>query len=281
MPANTHTAVSSDGEYEDWIELYNAGGDIDLSGYWLSDDRDAPFKWQFPKGSVIKSKGFLLLFADGLGADYTDNLNFRLNRSGEELVLTSPDGLETIDYIKFPECADDVSYGRNGDGNHEWIFFKLSTPGTSNIPKSVDGKIYINEFMAKNAETILDENGNAGDWIELYNPDSQDRNIGGWFLTDSDNNLSKWQFPVGSLIEANSFLLIWADGDPEAGELHANFKLGGGGEQVLLVGPDGTTISDSLSYGEQEDDISYGRLLDAGAEWMFFEEPTPGATNNV
>ncbi|MDA3843341.1 MAG: lamin tail domain-containing protein, partial [Candidatus Kapabacteria bacterium] len=281
MPANTQTVANSDGEFEDWIELYNAGVDIDMSGYWLSDNRDAPFKWQFPKGYYLKSKSTTKFFADGLGADNTNNLNFKLSRSGEEVLLTSPDGLETIDYIKFPECADDVSYGRNGDGSHEWISFAAATPGKSNIPKTVDGKIYINEFMAKNSETILDENGNAGDWIELYNPDSVDRDIGGWFLTDSDNNLSKWQIPVGSLIEAFSFLLIWADGDPEAGEFHANFKLGGTGEQVLLVGPDGATIIDSLSFGVQEDDISYGRFIDAGAEWMFFEEPTPGATNNV
>ena len=53
-------------DYSDWIELYNAGEvDADLSGYYLTDDPDNPFRWKIPPGTAIKAKGFLRFWADG------------------------------------------------------------------------------------------------------------------------------------------------------------------------------------------------------------------------
>ena len=42
-----------DGEYPDWIEIYNPGqSTINLQGYGLSDDPADPFKWTFPNMSI-------------------------------------------------------------------------------------------------------------------------------------------------------------------------------------------------------------------------------------
>lgn len=65
MPSNTFTIADEDGDFPDWIELYNpTTAPIDLTGYGLSDDPDEPFKWVLPHG-VIKPQQHRLIFASG------------------------------------------------------------------------------------------------------------------------------------------------------------------------------------------------------------------------
>ena len=100
--------------------------------------------------------------------------------------------------------------------------------------------------------------------------------LGGLFLTDDPDDLTKWMIPDGTVIQPQSFLLFWCDEDQ--GELHTNFKLSSGGEFLALVNIDGVTILDSITFGEQSDDISYGRIFDASRECNFLS-PTPRITN--
>jgi len=74
--------------------------------------------------------------------------------------------------------------------------------------------------------------------------------------------------------------LIWADDDTEQGPFHAGFKLSRSGEDIGLFESDGQTLIDSLSFGPQQEDISYGRSVDGGDIWQFFENPSPGTANS-
>ncbi len=144
--------------------------------------------------------------------------------------------------------------------------------------------LYINEFMASNDATIADENGDYDDWIEIYNPNDFAVNIGGFYITDDLTDLTNYQIPdtdsSATTIPAGGFLLLWADKDTDQGILHVNIKLSGSGEQIGLVAPNGTTFVDSLTFGEQTTDVSYGRKPDGSDNWQFFDNPTPGASNN-
>ncbi len=145
--------------------------------------------------------------------------------------------------------------------------------------------LYINEFMASNDTTYYDPaTDDYPDWIEIYNPGSTPVNIGGYYITDGLDDLTAWQIPDtqpdSTTVPANGFLLLLADRKPEYGVLHVNLKLSGGGEQIGLTAPNGTTIIDSLTYGEQTTDISEGRLPDGSDNWTNFDNPTPGASNN-
>ncbi|MEI6749718.1 MAG: lamin tail domain-containing protein [Bacteroidota bacterium] len=63
--SNRSTLADEDGDYEDWIELYNSGsGVVDLYNYGLSDDPASPFKWRFPS-VAIQPGSYLLVFASG------------------------------------------------------------------------------------------------------------------------------------------------------------------------------------------------------------------------
>ena len=74
------------------------------------------------------------------------------------------------------------------------------------------------------------------------------------------------------------FLLIWCDDNESQGPMHTNFKLSMNGEQIVLMRSDGITIIDSISFGSQEIDQSYGRIPDGNQEWSFMI-PTPGLPN--
>ena len=99
------------------------------------------------------------------------------------------------------------------------------------------------------------------------------------YLTDNPDNLTKWVFPEGFVIPANGHMLIWCDEEQEQGALHTNFKLSSGGEFIALVAGDGFTIIDSLSFGSQTVDVSYGRVSDGNTSWDFFTTPTPNSSN--
>lgn len=103
------------------------------------------------------------------------------------------------------------------------------------------GDLVITEFMAVNGGVARDEDGDSPDWVEIFNAGPGAVDLGGYSLTDDALDLSKWVFP-SVVLGAGEFLVVWASDknrrDAE-GELHANFKLSGGGEYLGLVEPDG------------------------------------------
>ncbi len=145
----------------------------------------------------------------------------------------------------------------------------------------------ISEFMASNSTALADDDGEFSDWIEIHNPDAFPVNLGGWYLTDSESNKVKWQFPSVTL-PAGGYLVIFASGKDRrnpASTLHTNFSLATRGEYLALVRPDGITVAADFGaqFPEQTTDVSYGLATDAngglGAA-AFLSRPTPGARNS-
>lgn len=176
-------------------------------------------------------------------------------------------------------------------GTYYWYFYASNSHGTERYPthdfyefnviqENDSSSVIINELLAKNEITNVDENSEYDDWVELWNLSDSVVDLSNNYLTDNPDNLSKWMFPSGSTIEPNSFLIIWCDNDEEQGPLHTNFKLSSDGEFLALVAADGITIQDSITFPEQEEDISYGRTVDDMSIWDFMS-PTPGASNDV
>jgi len=137
--------------------------------------------------------------------------------------------------------------------------------------------------MASNNNNIQDSQQQYDDWIEIYNYGEDTVDIGGLYLTDNLSDPVKWQIPVDNpaltTVEPAGHLLIWADGDTSDPGLHANFKLDADGEEIALFKSDGTTMIDSVIFGEQTSDISYGRYPDGAENWRYFGSPSPAAEN--
>jgi spore coat protein CotH len=142
---------------------------------------------------------------------------------------------------------------------------------------SGDAKLFINEFMASNDETISDEHGDYDDWIEVYNADDETVWLGDKYLTDNLSSPDKWQMP-DAYIEAKAYQIFWADDEPEQGPFHTTFKLSKDGEEIGIFDENEQSI-DEYIYGQQNTDISEGRFRNGENNWVFFENPTPGASN--
>ena len=147
---------------------------------------------------------------------------------------------------------------------------------------AIEPTIVVNEFLALNDACCTDPNGEYDDYIELYNYGNESVDIGGYLITDNIGDYDNYyQIPIGNdstIIQPGGIILLWADKDSEQGVFHLELKLSGSGEQVALFMPDSTTVVDTLSYGEQTVDISYGRYPDGSDTWQQMN-PTPGASN--
>ena len=144
-------------------------------------------------------------------------------------------------------------------------------------------QIYINEYSASNLENFLDDYGRTEDWIELYNEGSSAANIGGWYLSDKEDNPTKWTIPSGTMIPANGHLVFWCSGRDQvsSGNYHTNFKLSQtkDNEFVSLANPSGTVINVfqmEITLVEH----SRCRETDGANNWRIATSPTPGASNN-
>jgi hypothetical protein len=140
-------------------------------------------------------------------------------------------------------------------------------------------QIRINEFMALNGTTLMDEDGEFSDWIELFNPGSGDVQLLGWSLTDDPLLPQKWTLPDVTMA-AKGYLVIFASGKDRAiagSELHSSFKLSGNGEYLALRNDVGEVVSEfNPAYPLQQPDISFGYL---DGTYIPFTEPTPGSDN--
>ncbi len=141
--------------------------------------------------------------------------------------------------------------------------------------------LFINEFMAINNSTIKDNFGRYEDWIEIYNSGIYPVDLTGFGLTDDKSNPYKWVFSEELIIPPGGYILIWASNrDTIIGEyIHTNFALSGNGEFIGLSSPTQIFI-DSISFGPQTSDVSYGRKPDGSQNWMLFVSPTPGFSND-
>jgi len=122
MAVNSTIVSDQNGEFDDWFELYNlTSEDIDISGYYLSDNDSKPSKWKIPAGTIIKGGGYVVIWADKDTTQAGLHANFKLSSAGEELVFSEPD-LTIIDEISYPEQTAELSYSRvpDGTGSFKW-----------------------------------------------------------------------------------------------------------------------------------------------------------------
>lgn len=146
------------------------------------------------------------------------------------------------------------------------------------VPEFLDAQIiYINEFMASNQAAIKDPDyGAYADWIELYNPGTQAVNLNNYSITDDIKLPQKFILSGNITIQPKQYLIIWAD--DQAKGVHTNFKLSATGEVIALFSPAGIVV-DSITFGIQQTDVSYGRFPDGGPSLYSFFPSSPGKIN--
>ena len=132
VSSNISTIADEDGDYSDWIELYNSGNvTIDLDGINISDDINNLDKWTFPNKS-LSAGAFILVFASGKDRKInTLHTNFKIKSTGESIYLSSAD-TTILDSVSAVSLLGDISYGRRTDQPEIWNYFTTATPGMEN-----------------------------------------------------------------------------------------------------------------------------------------------------
>ena len=137
IAANKTILADANGEYDDWIEIYNnSNSPINIAGYHLSDDPLDPTQYKIPSSNAavttIPANGYLLFWADNDTEQGENHTNFKLSSGGGSVHLYSPNGTTLIDEFTFPAMEDDYSFGRKTDGANELVLFSQSSPLSSN-----------------------------------------------------------------------------------------------------------------------------------------------------
>ena len=137
MAKNDAAIMDQNGEYDDWIELYNTSNHrINLSDLYLSDNKNDKLKWRFPINASIDSHSELIVWTDGDSTQQGLHTNFKLSAAGDSVYISNSSGF-VIDSVYFGPQSPDISYFRcpNGIGN---FGYTLSyTFNQSNCPTSI------------------------------------------------------------------------------------------------------------------------------------------------
>ena len=172
--------------------------------------------------------------------------------------------------------ARDVQYYFYAENTNAGIFSPERAEKEFHQLPVVSGLV-INEIMAGNLSSVADQNGEYDDWVELYNGNNFSLNLNGYYLSDNENDLTKWSFP-NVTIPANGYLIVWCDtaGNSQSG-LHTTYRLSADQEEVYLSDPTGNTI-DAVHYVNMPTDKGYARVPN-GTGAMQYQTHTYDATN--
>ena len=175
LASNQSVIADENGEYDDWVELYNAGTTaVDIGGMYLTDDLSDPASWQIPTtdpaSTTIPPGGFLLLWFDGQPEQGVLHVDEKLGASGEDIGLYASDGNTPIDFYTFNEQLADVSEGRVPDGGDTFDFFGEPTPGSANDTNPgapmTESPIVSTEGGIYSGSVTIELSGNSG--VEIY-----------------------------------------------------------------------------------------------------------------
>ena len=182
--------------------------------------------------------------------------------------------------------SGDLSLWDDQDGWRASLYQKGSPGYADNVLAA--GSIVISEVLAHS-------HANAPDWIELYNTTSQDINIGGWFLSDKNNdepNAMKFEIPVGVVIRTHDYLVFTEDlsfGNPSAPGCRIPFGLSEAGETVYLHSGEAGLLTGYYQTEENFDasdsGVTLGRYekteLSDGYDFTRMATPTQGTINSA
>ena len=282
MLVNNNTITDKYGKYNDYIELYNGNDyDVNLYGYYLTDSMKETKKWTFPD-VTIKAKDYLVVFASSKN-EIEDELhtNFKLDSAGETIALSN-NNAKVISKVYVKESLKDTSYGYNGE---KYVYYYNGTPGKENSGDfetdpiyeiKADYKLEITEYMTNNLSYKMSNDKKFYSLIEIHNYEDKDINLKGFYLTDREDNITKYTFP-DVIIKKDDYIVIYASGLDKFtdGEIHTNFKLNNSDGNLILSSPN-KGIIDKVSLEKLETNMSYGLYKN---KWHVYAIPSFGKEN--
>ena len=132
-------------------------------------------------------------------------------------------------------------------------------PTTTTKPPSNTLKVQLNEFSPSPTE--------GKEWVEIYNPNSQTADIGGWKIDDIDGGSKPTVIPDGKLLKSKGYFVIYFSN-----------KLNNTGDSIRLINPQGKQI-EKYAYDKVDPGTVFAK--DSNGNWKITTTPTPGKKNNI
>ena len=286
-----------------WIEIYNdEETEVNVGGYVITrnNNDDAVGNAAIPAGTIIAPKDFLVLYRGPVSSEISfpspvegaiDCLPFGISSTKfEGAFLKDPQGkvVDNTFYVGDPQevvVAKGQSWARKTDGNDK-IMSLNQTPGQPNDspPLFSELNIYINEVNA------------AGNWIELYNDEDEEVNVGGYIFirVNNDEAAGIAAIPTGTTIAPKGFLVLYQG--PASSETSPSPSPVAGAidcltfgisltkfESVALKDAQGYFVGNTFHIGDPQEVIaleeqSWARIFD-GSPDINAKDPTPGVSN--
>ena len=161
------------------------------------------------------------------------------------------------------------------------VFWEEAEDGAGE-PRPGEAVLRINEVMTGNRSTLLDDDDEYSDWVEIVNAGQRPVNLKGYALSDNKRDPLKWEFPP-IVIKPGEHLVVFTSNKNKVGPgspLHTNFKLKSKGEAVLLTDAKGWLL-DYIEFEELPPDHSFGRDPGKHETWLYFAEATPRESNHT
>ncbi|MBI5385529.1 MAG: lamin tail domain-containing protein [Verrucomicrobia bacterium] len=243
---------------DDWFEIYNPNPQpVALGGLWLSDDLNLRTKHQIAALSFlgVATNAWAKFVADGNTGAGADHVGFSLRAAGEAVGISTIGGA-LIDGYAFAAQEQGVSEGRFPDGGSTVVRFPgTESPGASNYRRLTD--VVINEALTHTDLPLEDA-------IELRNLTAQPIDLSGWWLSDDNGTLQKYQLPFPTLLPANSFLVVYETAFTNRDLTAVPFSLSSKGDEVVLSASAGGQLTGwrtSVKFGAAENSVSFGRYV--------------------
>lgn len=187
-------------------------------------------------------------------------------------IPAQPQGAEVSYFFRASFADGRAAFFPEANWTAPWRYTVRGRP----LPSQQSGDLVINEVMADNKTIIADAAGQFADWVEIYNRGSSPIRLAGHYLSDKADEPKVYAFP-DVLLAPGAYFLVWCDNDPNQGSDHADFKLSKEGDDVFLSTE--TATVDSVAFGLQQTDVSWGRTTDGAATWASCTRPSPRAAN--
>ena len=295
MAANNSAVPDENGEFSDWLELYNGSGhDIEMEGVMLTNRTDR-ITFPFPKYTLRAGERVIVFASDSYQLDPSLPFHgkFKISSAGDHIYMYDPE-MYLIDELATPTLIADSSYilsSIDEDGVRYYETTTFYSPEYENSEEGFvayrtanaieSGDLVINEVCPDPKLSIPDEDGEIVDWIELKNNTNETISLTGYYLSDKENKPMKWRFPDGATIPPGSYYIVYCSSKDKMqlnGIPHTNFSLSAERESVVLSDDRGRLI-DRVSIENVPEDYSYGRS-DVG-DWRLFQLTSPGQANNA
>lgn len=290
MSSNRAAVPDENGEYSDWVEIWNSADyAINLSGVGLSDRNDS-IRFLFPEMVLEPGARTIVFCSDTNAAEpgKTMHAKFKLSSVGETVYLFDPSGYQ-LDAVTMPIMGSDESWSLLPEGGFGATTsyspgYENTTAGHQTYLQATmvhEGAVVISEIMPDPLTGLRDEDDELSDWIELYNTTDETISLDNYALSNKETKPLKWRFPKGATIAPHGYYLVFCSGkdrnESATSIPHANFRISSEHDTLVLSDGHGRLV-DRVVIDNIPEDCSYARGTDGS--FSVQQVATPSLSND-